>query len=163
MYQSMAKQGLNIANRRKNGVSGKMRNGPVQRKVQPFAALKSGQENHFLRENEAGETVQRKNETGLPDQLKNGVEQLSGISMDDVRVHYNSSKPESLHALAYTQGTDIHVAPGQEKHLGHEAWHVVQQKQGIVEPTFELNGESINDNQALEREADIMGARALNL
>ncbi|MBL7726280.1 MAG: hypothetical protein JNM68_01270, partial [Dinghuibacter sp.] len=40
---------------------------------------------------EAAATVQRKvNNTGLPDQLKTGVEHLSGISMNDVRVHYNS-------------------------------------------------------------------------
>ena len=64
--------------------------------------------------------------TGLPDALKSGVEQLSGLSMDDVRVHYNSSRPRQLEAFAYAQGTNIHVAPGQERHLPHEAWHVVQ-------------------------------------
>ncbi|CAK0777069.1 hypothetical protein CCP3SC1_890002 [Gammaproteobacteria bacterium] len=31
-----------------------------------------------------------RNNTGLPDDLKSGVEALSGISMDDVQVHYNS-------------------------------------------------------------------------
>ena len=60
------------------------------------------------------------NNTGLPDNLKAGVESLSGYSMDDVRVHYNSDEPTQLQALAYTQGTDIHIAPGQEKHLPHE-------------------------------------------
>ncbi len=72
------------------------------------------------------------NNTGLPDNLKTGIENLSGYSMDDVQVHYNSGKPAQLNVLAYAQGTDIHVAPGQEKHLLHEAWHVVQQKQGRV-------------------------------
>ena len=97
------------------------------------------------------------NRTGLPDNLKSGIENLSGLSMDDVRVHYNSPKPAQLHALAYTQGTDIHVAPGQEKHLGHEAWHVVQQKQGRVQPTMQLQGVSVNDDEGLEKEADRMG------
>jgi len=50
-------------------------------------------------------------------------------------VHYNSDKPAQLQAHAYAQGTDIHLASGQEKHLPHEAWHVVQQKQGRVKPT----------------------------
>jgi len=68
------------------------------------------------------------NNTGLPDNLKSGVEQLSGISLDGVKVHYNSEKPAQLNALAYAQGTDIHVGPGQEQHLPHEAWHVVQQR-----------------------------------
>jgi hypothetical protein len=81
--------------------------------------------------------------------------------MDDVRVHYNSPKPAQLQALAYTQGTDIHVAPGQEKHLPHEAWHVVQQKQGRVQPTMQLQGVNVNDNEGLEREADVMGGRAI--
>jgi hypothetical protein len=99
------------------------------------------------------------NRTGLPDNLKSGIEAASGYSMDDVRVHYNSPKPAQLQALAYTQGTDIHVAPGQEKHLPHEAWHVVQQKQGRVQPTMQLQGVNINDNEGLEREADVMGGR----
>lgn len=103
------------------------------------------------------------NNTGLPDTLKSGIENLSGYSMDDVHVHYNSDKPAQLHALAYTQGTDIHVAPGQEKHLPHEAWHVVQQKQGRVHPTTQLQGVNINDNEGLEREADVKGVNALQM
>lgn len=98
--------------------------------------------------------------TSLPTRLKTGVEALSGISMDSVRVHYNSPEPARVQALAYTQGTDIHVAPGQEKHLAHEAWHVVQQQQGDVRPTMQLAGTAINDDSSLEREADSMGARA---
>lgn len=107
--------------------------------------------------------AQRKqsNRTGLPDQLKAGVENLSGHSLDDVRVHYNSSHPAQLQAHAYAQGTNIHVAPGQEKHLPHEAWHIVQQKQGRVRPTLQLKGIAVNDNSSLEKEADAMGARAL--
>ena len=103
----------------------------------------------------------RKNETGLPDNLKAGVESLSGFSLDNVRVHYNSSKPATVQALAYTQGTDIHVAPGQEKHLPHEAWHVAQQMAGRVSPTTNINGMPVNDNAALEHEADVMGEKAL--
>ncbi len=107
--------------------------------------------------------VQRKkNQTGLPDQLKSGIENLSGLVMDDVKVHYNSAKPAQLQAHAYAQGTSIHVAPGQEKHLAHEAWHVVQQKQGRVKPTTQLKGDvKVNNDTALERKADVMGAESL--
>lgn len=111
----------------------------------------------------AAEPIQKKNETGMPDNLKASVENLSGFAMDDVRVHYNSDKPATVQALAYTQGTDIHVAPGQEQHLPHEAWHVVQQMAGRVEPTTEVGGLPVNDNAALEHEADVMGARANSL
>lgn len=104
------------------------------------------------------------NKTGLPDNLKNGIENLSGFSMDDVKVHYNSSAPAQLQALAYAQGTDIHVAPGQERHLPHEAWHVVQQKQARVNATRQFMGNTaINDDVSLEREADMMGAKALQM
>ncbi|SHK61199.1 protein of unknown function [Fibrobacter sp. UWB12] len=105
----------------------------------------------------------RPNNTGMPDNLKSGIESLSGFSMDDVRVHYNSSKPAAVQALAYTQGTDIHVAPGQEKCLPHEAWHVAQQMAGRVSPTTNMNGMPVNDNAALEHEADVMGAKAIQM
>lgn len=101
------------------------------------------------------------NQTGMPDNLKNGIESLSGMSMDGVRVHYNSSKPAQLNAHAYAQGTDIHIAPGQEQHLPHEAWHVVQQAQGRVRPTMQMKaGVPVNDDEGLEHEADVMGAKA---
>ena len=103
----------------------------------------------------------RENNTGLPNHLKSGIEMLSGFSMDDVRVHRNSAKPAQLQAHAYTQGTDIHLSPGQDAHLPHEAWHVVQQAQQRVRPTIQMKaGVGVNDDADLEREADVMGARA---
>jgi hypothetical protein len=105
---------------------------------------------------------QQANRTGLPDNLKSGLESLSGIDMSDVKVHYNSSKPEQLQAHAYTQGADIHISSGQERHLPHEAWHVAQQKQGRVKPTMQMNGTAINDDPGLEKEADRMGIKALS-
>jgi predicted RecB family nuclease len=95
--------------------------------------------------------LQRKeNTTGLPDDLKSGIENLSGYSMDDVKVHRNSDKPKQLQAHAYAQGTEIHLGSGQEKHLPHEAWHVVQQKQGRVKPTTQLaGGAQIYDNGSI--------------
>jgi len=105
----------------------------------------------------------KENQTGLPDQLKEGVENLSGYAMDDVKVHYNSAEPAQLNALTYSQGTDIHIDPGQEKHLPHEAWHVGQKKKGRVQPTMQMQeGIAINDDKGLESEADIMGTRASN-
>lgn len=101
---------------------------------------------------------------GLPENLQKGVEHLSGQSMQDVNVHYNSDQPEKLGAHAFAQGTNIHIAKGQEKHLAHEAWHVVQQKEGRVKPTIQKREKiPINDDAALEKEADIMGAKAITL
>jgi hypothetical protein len=107
---------------------------------------------------------QHPNKTGMPDALKAGVESLSGYSLDDARVHYNSPKPAQLQALAYTQGTEIHVAPGEEEHLPHEAWHVVQQAQGRVKPTMQMkDGVPVNDDEGLEHEADVMGVRVVQM
>lgn len=107
--------------------------------------------------------VQREeNKTGLPDGLKSGMEAISGFSLDDVKVFRNSDKPAQLQAYAYAEGTNIHLGPGQEKHLPHELGHVVQQKQGRVKATTQLKGKvSINDDEGLEAEADLLGNKAL--
>lgn len=119
--------------------------------------------NWILAQQFKGQTAQLKNNTtGMPDPLKSGIESLSGMDLSDVRVHYNSAKPAHIHALAYAQGNDIHLGPGQEKHLPHEAWHVVQQRQGRVRPTMQMKANIyLNDETALEREADLMGEKAL--
>lgn len=125
---------------------------PLQRK---FAAESTAQREQ--------QPVAKANNTGLPDNLKSGIENLSGVSMDNVKVHYNSSQPAQLNALAYAQGTDIHIAPGQEQHLPHEAWHVVQQAQGRVKPTMQMKSRRIiNNDLGLETEADLMGGQALS-
>ena len=99
----------------------------------------------------------------LPGQLKSGIESLSGMSMDGVKVHYNSPQPAQLDALAFTRGSDIHIAPQQERHLPHEAWHVVQQAQGRVRPTLQTEGGvPVNDDPDLEREADTIGAQLMS-
>lgn len=100
-----------------------------------------------------------KNPNGLPAAMQAGMERASSTDLSDVSVHYNSAKPATLQAHAFAQGTDIHLAPGQEQHLGHEAWHTVQQKKGRVKPTTEVAGTPVNDSPSLEREADVMGAK----
>ena len=116
------------------------------------------------------ETAQRQteNRTGIPDAVKQRMENSFGTDFSSVRVHPDSSKAPEVGALAYTQGTDIHFAPGQFKPdttagqelLGHELTHVVQQAEGRVQPTTEIGGMPVNDNEALEHEADVRGAAA---
>ncbi|WP_020589086.1 DUF4157 domain-containing protein [Desulfobacter curvatus] len=112
--------------------------------------------------------VQKKeNQTGLPDHVKDRVESSFNTDFSDVRVHADSGKATQVGALAYTQGSDIHFAPGQfspdsgsgRQLLGHELAHVVQQRQGRVRPTTEVNGMPVNDSASLEREADIQGRK----
>lgn len=109
------------------------------------------------------ETIQEKaNNTGLPYNIKLGIENFSGYSMADVNVNFNSDKPAQLNAYAYAQGTDIHIDTRQEKHLPHEAWQVVQQAQGRVKPTSKTNIKiEVNDNLGLEKEADVMASKVM--
>jgi len=39
----------------------------------------------------------------------------------------------------------------------------VQQMQGRVKPTMQAKGVAVNDDRALEREADVMGGKALQM
>lgn len=108
--------------------------------------------------------VQRKGSSGgLGDDIVNGFAATSGHDLSDVNVHRNSSKPSEVGALAYAQGNDIHLGPGQDQHLPHEAAHIVQQREGRVKPTTEVNGMAVNDNQGLESEADRMGEQAMQM
>ncbi len=108
------------------------------------------------------------NETGIPDEVKTSMETSFGTDFSGVRVHPDSSKAPEVGAVAYTQGTDIHFAPGQFKPdtvagrqlLGHELTHVVQQAEGRVQPTTEINGMPVNDDVSLETEADERGYQA---
>lgn len=101
----------------------------------------------------------RENHTGIPMQLKNRIEQSTGMSLNDVHVHYNSDLPMKLDALAYTKGNQVEIAPGQERHLPHELGHVVQQKLGIVRANaMHSSGVPLNTDVRLERQADAIGA-----
>lgn len=116
------------------------------------------------------EPVQRmaENQTGIPNDVKQRMEESFGTDFSSVRIHPESSSAPDVGALAYTQGTDIHFAPGQFKPdtspgqqlLGHELAHVVQQAEGRVQPTTEIGGMPVNDNENLEHEADVLGAKA---
>lgn len=98
------------------------------------------------------------NRTNIPTHIKNRVESTANVSLDDVRVHYGSGRPERVGALAYTQGNQVYIGPGQERHLPHELGHVVQQKLGRVTATRVENGYALNDDPVLERQADRIGA-----
>ncbi|NQZ10679.1 MAG: DUF4157 domain-containing protein [Algicola sp.] len=138
----------------------------TQQVAQKAAPLSSAPESHDFAESpdHSFATVQLKkvNNTGLPENLKSGMENLSGMNLNHVKVHYNSPKPATVQAHAYAQGSEIHLAAGQEKHLPHELGHVVQQMNGRVKPTRQLQSKvGINDDPRLEADATRMGERAL--
>ncbi|MBC5632362.1 DUF4157 domain-containing protein [Parabacteroides sp. N37] len=124
-----------------------------------------------LDDEEEDDLIQGKfeNKTGMPDAVKQRMEESFETDFSSVRIHPDSSKAPEVGALAYTQGSDIHFAPGQFKPdtsagqqlLGHELTHVIQQSEGRVQPTTEIAGMPVNNNENLEHEADVLGSRAV--
>jgi hypothetical protein len=122
------------------------------------------QESAQLQENADSFSKQETNDTGIPNEIKSGIEQLSGVSLDGVKVYYNSDKPAEIGADAYADGTNVYIAKGKEAYLPHELWHIVQQKDGKVKPTIKTEDNlKVNDDNSLENEADVMGAKATNV
>ena len=105
--------------------------------------------------------------TAMPHNVQAKMERAFGTDFSAVRIH-EGPRSQTLGARAYTQGTDIHFAPGEyrpssqsgQELLGHELAHVVQQSQGRVSATTQAKGIEVNDDAGLEAEADEMGARA---
>jgi len=133
----------------------KARQRPIQAKQK---RIKSKQ--HPIQAKQKPISKSQGNTQNLPLQMQTNMEAMGGVDLSDVKVHRNSGEPQKVGALAYAQGSDIHLGPGQEKHLGHEAWHTVQQKQGRVQPVLQAKGLSMNDDPQLEKEADVMGTKA---
>ena len=127
---------------------------PVQRK-------RAGTESDTTTSSQVGGSGQ-----AMPENVQAKMEHAFGSDFSGVRIH-EGPQATAMGALAYTQGTDIHFAPGQyapgsqrgQELLGHELTHVVQQSQGRVQATTQAKGVGINDDPGLEQEADEMGAR----
>ena len=90
-----------------------------------------------------------------------GSDGVSGVDFSDVTIHENSTTAKELNAQAYTQGDEIHFAPGYspmttsgQEVLSHELSHVIQQRQGKVKATHQEQGYSISEQTELEDEAD---------
>jgi len=102
----------------------------------------------------------------LPPSIRQKMESFYGTSFADVRVHVGP-QASAIGALAFTQGSHIHFAPGQynpsspngQQILGHELAHVVQQRSGRVRNPFG-SGVAVVQDHSLEAEADRLGARA---
>jgi hypothetical protein len=146
-----------------------------QKPKQRFAK-EEGEEKQLKSSTTEEETLQSKNDPSntssssqMPEDVKSKMENSFGTDFSDVNIHKNSDQATNIGALAYTQGSDIHFAPGQYKPdsqkgqelLGHELTHVVQQIEGRVKPDTEQHkGLNINSDTSLEKEADEAGAKA---
>lgn len=106
----------------------------------------------------------------IPAPLRTQMERAFNANFANVKLH-EGNHVGSVGAIAYTQGNHIHFAPGQfnpdtrsgQALLGHELAHVMQQRQGRVKPTTQVNGLPVNDQTALEQEADTLGQKAAQM
>ena len=104
----------------------------------------------------------------LAEPVRRSMETLFGADFADVRIHVGAA-PAALGAIAFTSGTDIHVAPGHyapdtargRRLLGHELAHVVQQRANRV--ANPLGRPALVHDPALEAEAERMAQRAAAL
>jgi len=104
----------------------------------------------------------------MPSLVQRKMESFFGEDFSDVNIHSDSYQSKELNAHAFTKGNAIHFAPGMynpesqegRELLGHELTHVVQQKEGRVQPTVQKKGVNINDDEGLEKEADEKGEKA---
>jgi len=105
---------------------------------------------------------------GLPANLQTKMEGAFGTSFNELEVKTNSVQAQEIGAHAFAQDNEIHFAPGKydpettggQRLIGHELAHIVQQKQGKVEPNFEGNNLLGNYEPGLENEADRLGQMA---
>lgn len=125
--------------------------------------LKANPPSFQLHASSESSPFQMKGSGGMPGDLTSGFAATTGHDLSNVNVHYNSNAPAQVGALAYAQGNDIHLGPGQEQHLAHEAAHVVQQREGRVQANNSIGDMPVNDSQSLESEADSMGAKAMQM
>jgi hypothetical protein len=120
---------------------------------------------------------------GLAPALRARMEHAFQSDFSALRI-YEDDSASRIHARAYTDGNDLHFAPGRFDPnspdglalLGHELTHVVQQRQGNVRPSLyggpvgdldavplqhpRLPDSFFNLDSGLEREADALGQRA---
>ena len=102
-----------------------------------------------------------------PPLLQRLTEAFGGHDLSNVNIHKDSPKAPEVGAVAFAQGNDVHFAPGKfnpesssgRQLIGHELAHVVQQREGRVQPTGSVNGLPLNDSKSLESEADDMGRK----
>lgn len=130
--------------------------------------MKSEQTAPSSKQNHTNHNSSSASRGSMPAPVRSKMENSFGTSFGDVNIHPESPQATSMGALAFTQGNNIHFAPGQynpqsssgQALLGHELTHVVQQRAGRVAVPHQSKGAPINADPSLESEADQIGAKA---
>lgn len=104
----------------------------------------------------------------LPSTISEKFEAAFGSDFSSVRLHIDSDYAEQIGAQAFTYGEHIYFAPGKFnpsskngiRLIAHEIVHVLQQREGAVQPNMRMGRLAINYDRRLEREADDFGRLA---
>lgn len=113
-------------------------------------------------------SVQMKKNPFLPADVQGKMESTMGADFSDVKIQTNSQKASDMGAHAFAQGNEVHFAQGKfdpnsksgQSLIGHELAHVQQQREGRVKADVMLGKTPVNTSNALEAEADSLGAKA---
>jgi hypothetical protein len=100
-----------------------------------------------------------------PHLLKEMAAAFGGADFSDVRIFEDSPAARAIGARAYTQGSEVHLAPGEpgpesrtgQALIAHELTHVLQQRAGRAQPDAAT---PLDMSEDLEAEADDLGRRA---
>lgn len=145
------------------------------RKRKTGNSLSSKRHDSFIRPREGNESSflqpqarMLRNNTALPETVQSKMEHGLGEDFSSVKIHKESAEATRMGALAFTNGENVHFAPGQfhphttpgQELIGHELAHVKQQRQGRVQHGIQAKGLSLNGDRSLEAEADVLGKRA---
>ncbi len=114
--------------------------------------------------------VQMKRNEDLPEDFQTKMESSFGEDFSNVKINKDSKDANELDALAFTQGNNIHFKNGEfdssskngQELIAHELSHVVQQRHRDIGTTHKENNYDVNDNEGLEKEADINAKKAVN-
>ena len=113
------------------------RSGKIQRSTEAAAGAGGGELGPVM-----ASRIRRSSGGGaaLDDTVRSTMERAFGANFADVRIHRDSDLAPQLGAVAFTQGTDLHFAPGRfdvastsgQRLLAHELTHVVQQNGSVA-------------------------------
>jgi hypothetical protein len=118
------------------------------------------------------EAKPKTNNNKMPENVQAKMENSFSTDFSNVNIHKDDDSATQMGALAYTQGNNIHFAPGKyepeskkgQELLGHELTHVEQQRKGKVKPMPKLADikpqQKSKETQAKEQQhAEMWGAQ----
>lgn len=125
---------------------------------------KDDDENEIGKPNDGGQQSDSKNSDN---DVFSQMESAMNADFSNVKIHSGSHNAVNVGAQAFTQGNDIHFAPGKfdtnspagKELLAHELVHVKQQGEGRVQANNKIDGIPLNDDKKLEDEADEIASK----